>query len=162
VLLRKRLSAFLLVLFVGALLFASMLLQSYGAGLAALATELPFGWWPWRITQGVVAVAVVTALLVLVYRVLPDVELAWKDVLPGAILAATIAALAAYGMGMYFGYAATSSPTGAAGGILLLLLWMYFDAHVLLFGARWNRACIARKNGRIVPDEHAELVPRQV
>jgi membrane protein len=162
VFMRKRLSAFILVLVVGALLFASMLLQSYGAGLAALATELPFGAWPWRIAQGVLAVAIVTAFLVPVYRVLPDVRLAWKDVLPGAVLAGVVAALGAYGMGMYFGYAATASPSGAAGGLLLLLLWMYFDAHVLLFGARWNRALVARRNGLIVPDDHAELVPPQV
>jgi membrane protein len=162
VLLRKRLSAFVLVLVVGALLLASMLLQSYGAGLAALATELPLGTLPWRIAQGVFAVALVTAFLVPVYRVLPDVELAWKDVLPGAVVAAVIASLGAYGMGMYLGYTATSSLSGAAGGLLLLLLWMYFDAHVLLFGARLGRAYVARRKGRIVPQEHAELVEPKV
>jgi membrane protein len=159
VLVRKRLYAFLLVGLVGALLFASMLLQSVASGIAALATDLPFGAWPWRAIQGVIAVAIVTTLLILIYRVLPDVELHWRDVLPGALVAAVGATLGASAVGLYLGYAATSSLTGAAGGVLLLLLWMYFDGHVLLFGARFTRAWVARRRGALVPERHAELVP---
>jgi membrane protein len=158
VLVRKRLYAFLLVGLVGALLFASMLLQSVASGLAALTTELPFGSWPWRAMQGVTAIAIVTAVLIPIYRVLPDVELDWREVLPGALVAAVVATLGASAVGFYLGYAATSSLTGAAGGVLLLLLWMYFDGHVLLFGARLTRAWVARRRGAIVPEQHAELV----
>ena len=154
---RKRLSSFLLIGIVGALLLASMVLQSFGAGVAALASELPFGAWPWRALQAATAVALATAVLVPIYRVLPDVELSWRDVLPGALLAAIVATLGALGLGLYFGYAAMRSLSGAAGGVLLLLLWMYFDAHVLLFGARFTRACVERRRGEIVPEAHAEL-----
>lgn len=157
VLVRKRLSSFLLIGIVGALLLASMVLQSFSSGIAALASELPFGAWPWRALQAATAVALATAVLVPIYRVLPDVELSWRDVLPGALLAAIVATLGAFGLGLYFGYAATTSLSGAAGGVLLLLLWMYFDAHVLLFGARFTRACVERRRGKIVPEAHAEL-----
>lgn len=156
VLVRKRLSSFLLIGVVGALLLASMVLQSFGSGVAALASELPFGAWPWRVMQAATAVALATAVLVPIYRVLPDVELTWRDVLPGALLAAIVATLGAFGLGLYFGYAATRSLSGAAGGVLLLLLWMYFDAHVLLFGARFTRACVERRGRTIVPESHAE------
>lgn len=158
VLLRKRAIAFGLIALVGVLLFGSMLLQSVGFGLAALASELPFSALSWRILQGVASVALVTAFLVPLYRVLPDVELGWRDVWPGALLAAVVAAAGAYVIGIYFGYAATSSVSGAAGGVLILLLWIYFDAHVLLFGARFTRTYVARRRGAIVPERHAELV----
>lgn len=158
VLLRKRLTSFMLIGIVGVLLFASMVLQSFGAGLDALASELPFGTWTWRVAQGLVAIALCTAFLMPVYRILPDVELAWRDVLPGALVAAVIATVGAALLGFYFGYAATRSLSGAAGGVLLLLLWMYFEAHVLLFGARYTRACVARRPGPIVPERHAQLV----
>jgi membrane protein len=157
VIVRKRLSSFLLIGIVGALLLASMVLQSFGSGLAALASELPFGAWSWRALQAVTAIALATAVLVPIYRLLPDVELGWRDVFSGALLAATIATFGAFAVGLYYGYAATTSLTGAAGGVLLLQLWMYFDAHVLLFGARFARACVQRRRGQIVPEAHAEL-----
>jgi len=158
VLLRKRASAFLLIALVGVLLFGSMLLQSVGFGLAALASELPFSALSWRILQGVVSLVLVTTFLVPLYRLLPDVVLGWRDVWPGALLAAVVATAGAYLIGIYFGYAATRSVSGAAGGVLILLLWIYFDAHVLLFGARFTRTCVARRRGAIVPERHAELV----
>jgi membrane protein len=157
--LRKRLIAFVLIAVVGALLFASMLLQSVGSGLAALASELRFGAWPWRLAQGALAVAVVTAFLAPVYRLLPDVELGWRDVWPGALLAAIVASAGAWVIGLYFGYAATRSVSGAAGSVIILLLWMYFDAHVLLFGARFTKVLVERRRGAARPERHAERVP---
>ncbi|MBC8071330.1 MAG: YihY/virulence factor BrkB family protein [Deltaproteobacteria bacterium] len=158
VFLRKRFTAFVLIAIIGALLFASMLLQSVGAGLDAVASELRFGAWPWRIAQAAVAIAAVTLLLTPVYRLLPDAQLSWRDVWPGALLAAVIATAGAGLIGSYLGYTATRSASGAAGGVILLLLWMYFDAHVLLLGARFIRVRVLRHRA-IVPEPHAELVP---
>lgn len=158
VLLRKRAIAFVLIALVGALLFGSMLLQSVGFGLAALASELPFGSLSWRLLQGVASIALVTLFLIPLYRLLPDVVLGWRDVWRGAVLAAVVVAVGTYLIGIYFGYAATGSVSGAAGGVIILLLWIYFDAHVLLFGARFTRTFVARRRAAIVPEPHAQLV----
>lgn len=153
---RKRAVSFLLIGLVGALLFASMLLQSVGSGLHALASDLRFAGLPWRLLQAAASIAVITGFLIPVYTMLPDVELGWRDVWRGALLAAVIAALGAWLIGIYFGYTATRSLSGAAGGVLILLLWIYFDAHVLLFGARFARTDVARRRGDAKPEPHAE------
>lgn len=158
VLLRKRALSFLLIALVGALLVASMLLQSVGSGLQAIASELRFVGLPWRLLQIAMSIAVVTAFLIPVYCMLPDVELGWREVWRGALMAAVIAALGAWLIGIYFGYAATKSVSGAAGGVLILLLWIYFDAHVLLFGARFARTEVNRRRGTAKPEPHAQLV----
>ena len=160
--LRKRITSFVLVAVIGALLFASMLAQSLGSGVAALASELPFGDWPWRLLQMVFAIAIVTAFLVPVYRVLPDVVLGWRDVWPGALLAAVLATIGAWAFGLYFGYAATGSVSGAAGSVLLLLLWMYVNSHILLLGARLTLEYVRDVRGIVEPEPQAELVREPV
>lgn len=156
--LRKRITSFALVAVIGALLFASMLAQSLGAGVAAFASELPFGNWSWRLLQLVFAVGIVTAFLIPVYRILPDVELEWRDMWPGALLAAILATIGAWAFGLYFGYAATGSVSGAAGSVLLLLLWMYINSHILLLGARLTLEHVKDVRGAVEPEPHAELL----
>lgn len=157
-LLRKRALSFLLVMAVGALLFGSMIAESVISVVMSAAQTLPHGVWTSRLVRASASILAITLLLLPVYRVLPDVEIGFRDVWRGALLAAVVTTIGARAMGSYFSSAAASSPGGAAGGVLVLLLWINLVSHVMLFGARFTREWVRENEGAIVPEPHAEIV----
>jgi membrane protein len=157
---QKRIGSFLLAMLVGLLLFASMGVKAVIAGMHGLTGELPFGGVEARVAEGVVSVALVGSFIGVAFRWLPDVELSWRDVWPGALLTSVLAAAGAFVISAYLGYFATTSVSGAVGGVFVLLLWVYWNAQVFLLGAEFTRAYTIRRRGEVEPEPHAELVPR--
>jgi membrane protein len=155
---QKRVGSFLLAMLVGLLLFASMGLKSVIAGVHELTGELPFGSTAPRIAEGIASVVLVASFLGVMFRWLPDVELTWRDVWPGAILTSVLAAAGAFVISAYLGYFATTSVSGAVGGVFVLLLWIYWNAQVFLLGAEFTRAYTLRRRGPVEPEPHAEMV----
>jgi membrane protein len=151
--LKNRLRSFAVMLGVGLLLLAS-LLASAGAAAAGqwLSTRVP--WAPWMFTALHLAVLILltTCLFAMLFRYLPDVELEWRDVGLGAFGTALLFALGQYLIGLYLGLSATSSAYGAAGSVVLLLLWVYYSAQVFLIGAEFTRL-YADHRGKIAPPE---------
>jgi len=160
VILRKRAGAFAMALVVGVLLFASMTLKSVVAGIHGVTGGLPFGSVVLPAMEAVGSVVLITAFIALLYKWLPDVELEFADVWPGALLTSLLSAAAAFAISAYLGYTATRSLSGAAGGVLVLLLWIYFTSLVFLLGAEFTRAYTEWRRGPVRPESHAELVPR--
>jgi membrane protein len=89
-------------------------------------------------------------------RYLPDVELEWRDVALGAFSTALLFALGQYLIGLYLGLTATSSSYGAAGSVVLLLLWVYYSAQVFLIGAEFTRLHADHRGKIARPEEYAE------
>ena len=156
---QKRIGSFLLAMLVGIMLFASLGLKSVIAGVHELTGELPFDSVLPRVAEGFASVALVASFLGVMFRWLPDVELSWRDVWPGAILTSVLAAAGAFVISAYLGYFATTSVSGAVGGVFVLLLWIYWNAQVFLLGAEFTRAYTLRRRGEVEPEPHAELVP---
>jgi len=156
---QKRVGSFLLAMLVGILLFASMGLKSVIAGVHGITGELPFGSIVPRIAEGIASVILVATFLGVMFRWLPDVELTWRDVWPGALLTSVLAAAGAFVISAYIGYFATTSVSGAVGGVFVLLLWIYWNAQVFLLGAEFTRAYTLRRRGEVEPEPHAERVP---
>ena len=155
---QKRVGSFLLAMLVGVLLFVSMGLKSVIAGVHELTGELPFGSTAPRVVEAVSSIVLVAAFLGAMFRWLPDVELGWRDVWPGALLTSVLAAAGAFVISAYLGYFATTSVSGAVGGVFVLLLWIYWNAQVFLLGAEFTRAYTLRRRGEVEPEPHAELV----
>lgn len=155
---QKRVGSFLLAMMVGLLLFASMGLKSVMAGMHELTGELPFGGQAVRVIEGVASIVLVAVFLGVTFRWLPDVELTWRDVWPGALLTSMLATIGAFAISTYLGYFATTSVSGAVGGVFVLLLWIYWNAQVFLLGAEFTRAYTLRRRGTVEPEPHAELV----
>lgn len=88
----------------------------------------------------VISLALFTLLFAAIFKVLPDVQIAWRDVLVGAFLTAILFTLGKSLIGWYLGTTAASSGYGAAGALILLLLWSYYSAQIFLFGAEITRA----------------------
>lgn len=160
VVLRKRASAFAIALLVGVLLFASMTLKSVIAGVHGVTGVLPFGSVIWPVAEGIASICLMTAFIALVYKWLPDVELRLADVWSGALLTSMLVTVGSLAISAYLGYLATTSLSGAAGGVLVLLLWIYYTSQVFLLGAEFTRAYTEWRRGPARAEPHAELVAR--
>jgi membrane protein len=138
-LLRARLLSLGLVLGIGFLLVVSLIVS---AALAALGK-----WWaPWFSSFEVLAnvlnvglsFALVTAMFAMIYKWIPRVKVAWRDVVTGAALTALLFTLGKSLIGLYIGRSGVASPFGAAASLVVLLLWVYYSAQIFLLGAEFT------------------------
>jgi membrane protein len=140
-LLRARLLSFGMVLAIGFLLLVSLIIS---AGLSAwgkywddmfLGVETLL-----QAANFVVSLLVITVLFALMYKILPSVKIAWRHVWLGAVVTALLFSLGKFVIGLYIGKSSVASSYGAAGALVVLLLWVYFSAQIFLFGAELTKA----------------------
>jgi membrane protein len=139
VLLRTRLLAFGLVLVLAFLLLISLVVS---AGLALL--ERYAGAWAsssavLSALSSLISFGVIAFLFAVIYKMLPDVQLSWRDVWIGALVTAGLFALGKHAIGLYLGNGAVASSFGAAGSVVALLAWVYYSAQIFFLGAQFTR-----------------------
>ena len=157
-----RLRSFGLVVAIGFLLMVSLAVTAALAALSDwLSARSPTMPLVWSGITMLVSLIVTTALFALLYRVLPDVQLRWRDVTMGAFVTAVLFTIGQQGIGLYLGQSTVVSSYGAAGSVMILLLWVYYSCQILLFGAEFTRAYSLRQGTRAEPESFAEkdLVP---
>lgn len=137
--LRGRLLSFGMIVTIGFLLLVSLVVS---AALAALGTWSA-GFLPaWEIALHaaglVVSFAITTVLFAMIYQVLPRARVAWNDVWIGAAVTALLFSLGKLAIGLYLGKAAVTSGFGAAGSLVVLLVWVYYSAQIFLLGAEFT------------------------
>ena len=161
--LRERFLPFTMVLGTGFLLLMSLVLSAALEALGEFLTPeaMPGGAWLWRRLNLLVALAVVTLLFALIYKYLPDVRIAWGDVWVGAVVTAVLFTLGKYLIGLYLGRSGVSSTYGAAGSLVLILLWVYYSSQVFLFGAEFTRIYAIRRGSPVMPSANALPVSDQ-
>lgn len=157
-LIRDRIFSFGLILVVGFLLLVSLLLS---AALTAVSD-----WVQGHISEALVVVfkaldiivslGVVTVLFAAIFKFLPDAKIRWRDVWHGAILTSILFVIAKYLLGLYFGHSDPGSTYGAAGSIILIMLWVSYAGLILLFGAEFTQVYANRHGRKIRPTEVAE------
>jgi membrane protein len=103
-----------------------------------------------NIADFVFSIAIITVLFAAMYKFLPDVKIKWRDVWAGALLTTILFVIAKYALGLYFGQSKPGSTYGAAGSIILIMLWVSYAALVLLYGAEFTRV-YARQTGKTIP-----------
>jgi membrane protein len=137
--LRTRLLSFGLIVSIGFLMLVSLVVS---AGLAAVGSwwSAWFGGWviALQIVNQIVSLLFVTALFALMYRILPSVHVGWQDVWHGAISTGLLFTIGKFAIGMYLGKAGVSSGFGAAGSIIVLLVWVYYSSQIFLLGAEFT------------------------
>jgi len=160
VFLLTRLVSFGMVLVIGFLLLTSFLIS------VALATLMRFAQEWFRIPNLLVASAdvalslvVVTVLFGMIFKVLPDVRLRWGDVARGAILTGCLFVVGQYLISLYLTWAGPASTYGAAGSLVLILLWVYYSALIIFFGAAFIRVFV-RSRGEIIPPSRGAVKVR--
>lgn len=113
------------------------------------------------VINAIVSTAVIAVLFALMFKLLPDVRMAWKDVWLGAIVTAVLFGLGKGAIGMYLGHSALSSSYGVAGSFVVLLVWVYYSAQILFFGAELTQVYANHYGRHIVPSENAVPVTEE-
>jgi membrane protein len=148
----SRLRSFGLVVSVGFLLLVSLLVSAALTAVSERIQRSAFG--SPLLLQAinlVVSLGVMTLLFGLIYRVLPDVRLAWRDVWTGSLVTAILFSIGKFLIGLYLGHSSVASSYGAAGSIVVLLVWVYYSAQVLLLGAEFTRVFAEHRRGSAPP-----------
>jgi membrane protein len=155
----NRLLSFSLVVSLGFILLVSLAIN----GLVELFSSLIISLLPGKLTSGilfsladfVVPFLVIATLFAIIFKVLPDARIRWKDVRVGAITTAILFMLGKFAIGYYLGASKVSSTYGAAGSIVIILLWVYYSAAILYFGAVFTRVYVQYFGAQIYPNEYA-------
>lgn len=157
---KNRARSFGIVLVIGFLLLVSLTINAaLAAGSAWIGKHARGGAWFWTSTNILVSLGVVIVLFALIYRFLPDVRLAWRDIWLGASLTALLFIAGKEVIGNYLGHSDWTSSYGGAGSVLVLLLWIYYSAQIVLFGAELTRECAEHRRGAPPPSEFARRDP---
>ena len=148
-----RLLSFTMILGIGFLLLVSLVIS---AGLSAvqetIGNAIPVSEILLQIVNLIISVGVITVLFALIFKFLPDAEIAWRDVWLGAFVTALLFSLGKFLIGLYLGNSTVGSSFGAAGSLVLLLLWIYYSVQILLFGAEFTQVYANNYGSKIVPE----------
>ena len=140
ILVKERAFSFAMVFFMGILMLVSLLFSAVVAVAGGrLHARFPVldGAWAWG--NHVISLLVVALLFALIFRLVPDAQITWKDVWLGAVISAVLFEVGKYLLGFYFGRSALAARYGAAGSLIIILVWVYYSAQILYFGAAFTR-----------------------
>jgi len=157
----KRLLSLGMVLSIGFLLLVSLILSAAISGLNAWAGSMLPEFLSEGILQGIHAVtslALITLLFAAIFKVLPDSKIQWRDVWVGAALTALLFTVGKFLIGLYLGQSSTASTYGAAGSLIIIILWVYYASLILLMGAEFTQVWAESRGRAIHPEEGAARV----
>jgi membrane protein len=154
--LKKRLLAFGMILVVGFLLLVSLVIPAAISVLErALGERFPGSGTLWQWLAFALSLAVIVLLFAMIFRFLPDVEIMWRDVWIGAAVTALLFTVGKTLIGLYLGNSGVASAYGAAGALVLLLLWIFYSAQIVLLGGEFTQVYAKRRGGGVEPAGHA-------
>ncbi len=150
-----RVFSFILVIGMGFLLLVSLIIST---GLAAISAHFEGLLRDYQMLQAanfIVSLLAITFIFAAIFKIVPDVEISWRDVLVGAVVTSILFAIGKFLVSLYLGYSAIASIYGAAGSIMVLLLWIFYSANVLLLGAEFTRSYASATGSRVAPKRGA-------
>jgi len=109
----------------------------------------------WQVVNFVASFGLVAVLFALIFKIIPDVRIAWKNVWTGALFTAFLFTVGKLVLGIYLGRASVASPYGAAGSIVVLVMWVYYSAQILFFGAEFTQVHARRQGAKMTPTSDA-------
>ena len=153
----QRLISFGLVVAMGFLLVTSLLVSAALAAVHSyMGNAFPGVGVVWEALNVVVSLGVITILFAMIYKVLPDVRLVWADVWIGGLVTAGLFTIGKLLIGMYLGTTGVASTYGAAGSVIVILVWVYYSAQIILLGAEFTREYVATFGRRPPPEPFAK------
>lgn len=145
---RKHLFSFGMIVVMGVLLLGSLVFSSVVAGLHRIMGQTPDLSLLFRAGDFLAGLCVAAVFFALIFKILPDTKILWRDVWLGSIITATLFSCGKFLIGLYLGKAAITSVFGAAGSLIALLLWFNYSTQILLFGAEFTRVCADRRKSK--------------
>ncbi len=155
--LKARIFSFGLIVSIAFLLLISLLVSSL---LSAFSAWILLHWSEslliiFQILNVIFSLAIITALFALMFKILPDAEVKWHSVWIGAFVTSLLFILGKSALGLYFGTAEPGSGYGAAGSIILILLWTSYSSMIVLFGAEFTKVYSDHRYGQVPASENA-------
>lgn len=148
-----RFLSFTMVLGIGFLLLVSLVIS---AGLSAtqelVGNAFPVPEFLLQLLNLIISIGVITVLFAMIYKYLPDAEVPWRYVWLGAFVTSILFSLGKMLIGLYLGNSAVASSFGAAGSLVLLLVWVYYSAQILFFGAEFTQVYANKYGPKILPE----------
>jgi membrane protein len=145
-LVRARALSLGLVAALGFLLLVSLVISALLSALADyINAHLPFGALALQVLHFVMSFVLISVLFAAIYKVLPDAELSWRDVLIGAVVTALLFNFGKFLIGLYLAHSALASSYGAAGALIVVLMWIYYSAQIFLLGAEFTKVHASRR-----------------
>jgi membrane protein len=150
---RVRFVSFSMILGIGFLLLVSLIVSAVLAGVSEYVNSVvPSAEFLSQLINFLISFGVITVMFAMIYKVLPDVEIAWSDVWLGAVVTSLLFNLGKYLIGLYLGQSGVASAYGAAGSFVLLLLWVNYSAQILLLGAEFTQVYANMYGSKIVAE----------
>jgi membrane protein len=161
--LKDRFTSFLLILFIGLLLLILVVLNTVLSTMGDfIESLLPGGQFIWMVVNYAINLALVVVLFAAIFKVLPDVQIRWRDVWVGALATAVLFVIGQILIGLYLANAAVGSAYGAAGSAIIFLLWIYYSTQILFLGAEFTQVYARRHGTEILPTENAISLRNEV
>ena len=156
-LIRARAISFGVILTIGFLLLISLVITAALTALSGWVEErMPdFFLYIFYVVDFLISISIITLLFAMLFRFLPDVHIEWKSVWTGAVITALLFVIGKYALALYFGKAEPGSTYGAAGSIILILLWVFYSCLIMFFGAEFTQVYARRYGHRVEPNENA-------
>jgi membrane protein len=159
--LRKRFLSFSMVLVIAFLLLVSLVISTTLVILGNSLRDLVPGFtYLWQLLNFLVSFGIITLLFAMMFKILPDAQIAWKDVWIGAALTAVLFEIGKFLLGFYLGKTSLASAYGAAGSLVIILTWVFYSAQILFLGAEFTQVYVRNYGKEIAPAEYAMRVPK--
>jgi membrane protein len=148
--------SFALVLSLGFLLMVSLVVSAVLAAVheylsSAASSEAVI----WEVLNMTVSFGLATFLIALMFKYLPDAEIEWRDTWLGAFITAVLFIVGKAAIGLYLGQASVASSFGAAGSVVVFMIWVYYASLIVLFGAEITHAVAEHRGAHVPPMDHA-------
>ena len=158
--LQNRLLSFSVIISLGFLLLVSLTIGSLIDGFSdRLITHFPNASIVFvYVVNTIITLSITTIIFCVIFKVLPDAHIKWKDVFIGALITAMLFMLGKFGISYYITKARVGSTYGAAGSLVILLLWVYYSSIILYFGAELTKAYAIEVGSPILPNSYAVTV----
>ncbi|HET7116790.1 MAG TPA: YihY/virulence factor BrkB family protein [Hanamia sp.] len=159
-LLITRLLSFSLILSIGVIMIVSVLLNALVNAFGQLISNYLKNYSTYfiGITEATLSLLITGFLFSLIFKILPDAKIKWKDVLLGGFVTAIFFTIGKMGIGFYLGKSNLTSLYGAAGSIIIFMVWVYYSSIILYLGAEFTKVQTKLYGGNIIPNEYAEWV----
>ena len=160
--LKERFWSFAMVVGIGFVLLVSLVLSAWLAAVGTyVGSLLPAPATGLEALNFVISFVVITGSFALIFKLLPDVRIAWRDVWLGAAVTSLFFTVGKFLIGLYLGKSAVASAYGAAGSLVIIVVWVYYSAQILLLGAEFTKVWTKRRGSGFVPEKTAVPVTQE-
>ena len=162
-LLLDRFISFSLILSIGFVLTVSLILNALVAALSSKLNSIVLGAGDTMLLMidTLLSIAITMLMFATIFKVLPDAKIKWKDVLIGAFITSIVFYLGKFGIGIYLGKSNLTSVYGAAGSIIIIMIWVYYSSAILYLGAVFTKVYATCYGGKIYPNEYSVWIKLQ-